>query len=271
VRHPLDLAREAQALGFDVLIDAAGAGVCGGLSLSRHPVQFVALSFYKVFGLPTGVGALVARRDALAELARPWFAGGTVDFVFVEHDRHRLSAGHAGFEDGTPNFLDLAALQTGFDFIAGLDLPALQLRLATMTTSFIRRAQALTHRNGQPVVQLYGPSAGEDRGAVVSFNILRPDGRVRPYQDVEERAKAAGVALRGGCFCNPGAAERAFGFSAQPILPNLDALGAGFSIPALQARLGDRVAVGAVRVSLGLPTTEPDLACVLRMIAGFCD
>jgi selenocysteine lyase/cysteine desulfurase len=28
--------------------------------------EFVALSFYKMFGYPTGIGALIARRDALA-------------------------------------------------------------------------------------------------------------------------------------------------------------------------------------------------------------
>lgn len=39
------------------------------------------VSFYKMFGYPTGVGALVAKKSFLETLARKWFSGGTVDFV----------------------------------------------------------------------------------------------------------------------------------------------------------------------------------------------
>lgn len=37
----------------------------------------MAVSFYKMFGYPTGVGALVVKKSFLAQLRRPWFAGGT--------------------------------------------------------------------------------------------------------------------------------------------------------------------------------------------------
>jgi len=41
------------------------------------------VSFYKMFGYPTGVGALIVKKDFLPLLDRPWFAGGTVDVVQV--------------------------------------------------------------------------------------------------------------------------------------------------------------------------------------------
>ncbi|MDB5963196.1 MAG: aminotransferase class V-fold PLP-dependent enzyme, partial [Massilia sp.] len=75
VKHDLELIGTAQALGYDVLLDAAAAGVAGGLSLREHPVEFLALAFYKLFGLPSGMGALVVKRSALARSKRPWFAG----------------------------------------------------------------------------------------------------------------------------------------------------------------------------------------------------
>jgi selenocysteine lyase/cysteine desulfurase len=56
------------------------------LDLSRWHPDFVALSFYKMFGWPTGVGALLARREALARLERPWFSGGTVVAAFVQRE-----------------------------------------------------------------------------------------------------------------------------------------------------------------------------------------
>jgi molybdenum cofactor sulfurtransferase len=43
----------------------------------------MAVSFYKMFGFPTGVGALVVKESFLATLKRPWFAGGNVDVVQV--------------------------------------------------------------------------------------------------------------------------------------------------------------------------------------------
>ena len=70
-------------MGHRVLLDAAAYVPTGMLDLAVVTPDFVTLSIYKIAGYPTGIGALVARREALAELARPWFAGGTVDWVTI--------------------------------------------------------------------------------------------------------------------------------------------------------------------------------------------
>src|SRR4029079_1116253 len=114
VRHPLSLVRRAQELGHHVLLDAAAFAPSQTLRLRACAADFVALSFYKMFGYPTGVGALIARREALAALRRPWFAGGTIAYASVQLGRHHLRPGHEGFEDGTANFLAVAALDAGF-------------------------------------------------------------------------------------------------------------------------------------------------------------
>ena len=92
VRHPLSLVGYARARGFDVLLDIAALAASQKISLLDCPADFAVLSFYKIFGYPTGVGALIARREALAKLRRPWFAGGTVTNVSVAADLHRLKA-----------------------------------------------------------------------------------------------------------------------------------------------------------------------------------
>jgi molybdenum cofactor sulfurtransferase len=86
VQHPLAWIDQAHAQGWDVLLDAAAYGPSNRLDLSRWHPDFVALSFYKMFGWPTGVGALLARRDALAKLERPWFSGGTIVAAFVQRE-----------------------------------------------------------------------------------------------------------------------------------------------------------------------------------------
>ncbi len=269
VKHDLGLVQAAQNLGFDVLVDAAGCGVGSRFSLAAHPAQFLAFSFYKLFGLPTGLGALIARRDALSRLRRPWFAGGTVDFVSVEHDRHLLSAGHHGFEDGTPAFLDAAAVDIGFRFLDRFPPEAVSRRLMSLTGDFLDRAAALRHGGGAPIVKIYGPRDLSDRGATVAFNLIGRDGRPIPYSEVEARACAHGVALRGGCFCNPGAAEAAFGFANLPVAACLDSLRGRFSLPALRTCLGPDHAAGALRLSVGLPTTTGDLDRALGVLATF--
>lgn len=269
VRHDLGLIEAAQAMGFDVLIDAAGCGVANAIRLAEHPAQFLVFSFYKLFGLPTGLGALIARREALARLRRPWFAGGTVDFVSVEHDRHLLSAGHHGFEDGTPNFLDAGAVDIGFRFLSRFPPEAVARRMRTLTGDFLERAAALRHRDGTPLVRLYGPRDLSARGGTVAFNLIGRDGRPIPYAEVEARAYSRRVALRGGCFCNPGAAETAFGFARLPVAACLDALRGRFSLPLLRTCLGPGHAVGALRLSVGLPTTTGDLDRALALLATY--
>src|SRR5262245_23549915 len=61
VRHSLQWVKDAQARGYHVLLDAAAYVPSSPLSLTEVPADFVAISFYKMFGYPTGVGALLAR------------------------------------------------------------------------------------------------------------------------------------------------------------------------------------------------------------------
>ena len=45
-----------------VLLDAAKLAATSRVDLSKHPVDFMCISFYKMFGYPTGLGALLVRR-----------------------------------------------------------------------------------------------------------------------------------------------------------------------------------------------------------------
>lgn len=59
----------AHAQGWDVLLDAAAYVPTSTLNLSSVQPDFVACSFYKMFGYPTGVGCLLVRNTALPRLA----------------------------------------------------------------------------------------------------------------------------------------------------------------------------------------------------------
>ncbi len=266
VKHPLRLAAAAKARGYAVLVDAAGLSPGGCADLGAANADFVALSFYKLFGLPTGVGALVARHEALARLRRPWFAGGTVDFVSVELDRHQLQVGAEGFHDGTPNFLGIAAVPSGFALLRALDVRRIGRRTNALAAELLAGLRGLAHPSGAPMVALYGPPDLWERGATFAFNVLAADGAPIPFAAVERRARAHKVALRGGCFCNPGASEVAFGFRPDEVARCLAGTGGTFSVARFARCLGPERPVGALRISLGYPTIAADLHRALDLI-----
>jgi selenocysteine lyase/cysteine desulfurase len=270
VRHPLGLVDEARGLGYDVLLDAAAYVPTEQLDLGRVRADFTCVSFYKMFGFPTGLGALIARREALARLRRPWFAGGTVDFVSVEKRRHRLLRGAAGFEDGTPNFLGIAALSGGLALLREIGMGRTSRRVKQLTARLLAILGGARHPNGAPAVLIYGPRTGEARGGTVAFNLIDAAGTPVPYGDVEKAASAHGLALRGGCFCNPGAAERALDLPADAMLGCVETIPQReFDLGALADCLGGSVAVGALRASVSLPTVDADLDRLEAFLGGY--
>jgi molybdenum cofactor sulfurtransferase len=71
-----------------VLVDAARACASAPPDLAAAPADLVALSFAKILGAPTGLGALLVRRRLLPLLARRrrYFGGGTVEAVAAGGD-----------------------------------------------------------------------------------------------------------------------------------------------------------------------------------------
>jgi selenocysteine lyase/cysteine desulfurase len=223
-----------------------------------------------MFGLPTGIGALIARREALARLERPWFSGGTVEYVSVQNRIHQLLPGAGGFEDGTLNFLGIAAVQGGLAFLREVGMARIRRRVSGVTARLLRILQDARHPTGEPAVRVYGPTSTQARGGTVAFNLIGRDGRAVPYGEVERAAGEAGIALRGGCFCNPGAAERALELPSGAMLECLESIERGaFSLRALAECLGDDVAVGAMRASVSVPTTDADLDRLEGFLAGY--
>jgi selenocysteine lyase/cysteine desulfurase len=113
VQHPLEWIDQSHEHGWDVMLDAAAFVPTNRLDLSDVKPDFVALSFYKMFGWPTGIGCLLARRSALRKLERPWFSGGTIVAAFVQRPYFQSAPGAAHFEDGTVNYLNIPAVEIG--------------------------------------------------------------------------------------------------------------------------------------------------------------
>lgn len=259
VKHPLSLVERAHAHGWHVLLDAAAFVPASRLDLSDVKPEFVSVSFYKMFGYPTGVGCLLARTTALPSLRRPWFAGGTVNFATVQGRAHILSPGEAGFEDGTVNYLGIPAVEIGLRHLQSIGIDTIGTRVTCLTVWLLQQLLRLQHANGAPMVRIYGPATAAARGGTVTMNFYDAEGRLLDYRRVEELAAERGISLRSGCFCNPGAGEAAEGITEADIRAALE-VDTDMNLPRFLQVITHRggKSAGAVRVSFGVASNFDD-------------
>jgi selenocysteine lyase/cysteine desulfurase len=131
---------------------------------------------------------------------------------------------------------------------------------------------ALRHRNGRPLIHVHSPTDMSHRGGTVAFLVRDRDGRVIDDRRVEELANRAGISLRTGCFCNPGAGEVAHGLGTNEM-----AKWFGGTEPMSTAELRDGLlrehdrVVAAIRVSVGVATNFADVYRFMCFLDGFVD
>lgn len=171
VKYPLEWIERIQRSGnvcgktgdWRVLLDAAAFVPTNRLDLGTYKPDFVSISFYKMFGIPTGLGCLLVHRRSVDILKKAYFGGGSVVVasptqplqVFKMNPCERL-------EDGTLNFLSIAALLPGFRSLAELRMDRIQQHVWALTRWTYEQLAGLRHSNGGPVVRVYGKhDAGE--------------------------------------------------------------------------------------------------------------
>jgi selenocysteine lyase/cysteine desulfurase len=272
VQHPLEWIEKAHAKGWDVLLDAAAFTPTNPLDLSRVKPDFVPLSFYKMFGYPTGSGALVARKSALGKLHRPWFAGGTITVASVQGDKYYLADGPAGFEDGTLDYLNIPAIEIGLKHLESIGMELIHERVRCLAGWLLDNLSVMKHSSGIPLARVYGPLTTEKRGGAVTLNFFDKNNNPIDIRLVEQAANEHNISLRTGCFCNPGAGEIALQISRME-------LAACFSQSDHIQRLTyddfrtciDDKASGAVRISVGMVSNFEDVQAVLKFSEGLME
>jgi len=255
-KHDLGWIAKAQELGYDVLLDAAAYVPTTRLDLKKVQPEFVSVSFYKIFGYPTGLGCLLIKKSAFHTLKKPWFAGGTVTLVSVGSQHLFLAKTYERFEDGTINYLDIPAIKTGLDFIDGIGIDRITQRVRELIESLSEQLSTLRHHNGHPIVKIFGPSDFTQRGGNIIMNFFDSDGNVFPFEFIEQLANERKISIRSGCFCNPGLDEINNCLTTDELSHYFMSRDEG-DYRDMIASLGKMR--GATRVSVGIPTTTRDL------------
>ncbi|XP_053603634.1 molybdenum cofactor sulfurase isoform X2 [Plodia interpunctella] len=258
-----------------ILLDAASYVATNKLDLSRIQPDFVGLSFYKIFGFPTGLGALLIKNGSDSVLnQKRYFGGGTVDIVLSSEDFHvKRESLHERFEDGTVPFLSIIALKHCFEMLNSL-IPKVVNNDVMETISYhtfflakdlYQQLKNLHHKNGKQAAVLYMDSDFSDihkQGATVTFNIKREDGSYIGYAEFQHLAELFSISLRTGCFCNSGSCQRHLNATNKEMK---DMYKAGH-------KCGDEIDLvqgkptGAVRASFGYHNTFNDVDKLMEMI-----
>lgn len=257
VKHDLGWIEKAKAKGWDVLLDAAAYVPTSKLDLKNVKPDFVSVSFYKIFGYPTGLGCLLVRKDKFDILQKPWFAGGTVSFVSVLESRHFLVQNHERFENGTINYLDIPAIKIGLDFIENIGIERINKRVAATSTYLFKKLKELKHSNGESIVKLFGPCERENVGGTLIMNFFDNEGHVYPFSVFENETNKNQISIRSGCFCNPGLDEINSKVDTAQIREAFTYMESQTDYSNVLERLSKMR--GATRVSVGIATTKSDL------------
>jgi len=267
----------AHSQGWDVCLDAAALAPTKKISMARlGKPEFLCMSFYKIFGYPTGVGCLVAKKSALMKFEKPWFAGGTVRVVGVSSnaiaDFQVSGDKSAKYEDGTINYTSFQAVINGLNYMETVGLEDLSKHVQYFSALLEQRLRSLTWPNGNPLVYI-PPVVGEDegRGNVICAKFLNPDGSLLPHKVVEKVFCEKGIAARTGCFCNPGSALQILGPYLKRGSLSPKAYIEKYMVHFSKNDDADRVItgnhwLGFVRMSVGLPTTMADMDGLLDCI-----
>ncbi|USW48160.1 Putative aminotransferase class V domain, pyridoxal phosphate-dependent transferase, major [Septoria linicola] len=258
------------------LLDAAALASTAPLDLADPATapDFVALSFYKIFGFPN-IGALIVRKDSAHVLEnRKFFGGGTVEMVIAVNDTWHAKKDtsiHDRLEDGTLPFHSIFALDHAMNVHERLYGPNPMKFISHHTAQLGRRLydglSQMKHANGLPVCRIYkddnavygDPSV---QGSTVAFNVQHADGSLVGFEDVEEAADERNIYIRSGSLCNPGGVATYLNWTPAEMKAAF-AAGHRCTNPT-QVMLGKPT--GVVRVSLGAMSTASDVNILLRFV-----
>lgn len=197
------------------LLDAATYCTSNVLSLKQYMPNFVCISFYKMFGYPTGLGALLVKNSCVHVLNKTYYGGGTVKIAMANQNFHMKKDGlFEKFEDGTINFLAVISLKHGFNTKESLWKDKDNVfKMAQFTYFYLKN---LYYPNNRPAVELYHDTDYSEKkcqSGIINFNLLREDGTYFGYSEVQNLANLKRIQLRTGCHCNPGACQMFLGLS----------------------------------------------------------
>ncbi|MFD9075611.1 aminotransferase class V-fold PLP-dependent enzyme, partial [Streptomyces lasiicapitis] len=175
----------AHRYGAKVLVDGAQAVAHMPVDVQELGADFYAFSGHKLFA-PTGIGALYATPEAMAEM-RPWQGGGNM-IESVSFERTTFAPMPHMMEAGTGHISGVVGLLAAIDWLRGFDQQAVAAYEQALM-SYAMQAMATV-----PGLEVIGSAA--ERIAVMTFTLAGHDpASIANWLDKD------GIAVRAGHHC----------------------------------------------------------------------
>jgi cysteine desulfurase/selenocysteine lyase len=186
-----EVTERAHAAGALVLVDGAQSVPHIPVDVQALGADFLAFSGHKMLG-PTGIGILWGRAELLRGMP-PFLGGG--DMIKSVHLRESEwnDIPHK-FEAGTPNMAQAIGLGAAVDYLDELGMRQVHEHEMSMAAYALKRLEAV------PNLQVLGPPA-EERGGVVTFNLIRNGEVLIHPHDLASILDREGIAIRAGHHC----------------------------------------------------------------------
>jgi cysteine desulfurase/selenocysteine lyase len=175
----------AHKVGAVAIVDGAQAVAHMAVDVQEIGCDAYAFSGHKLMG-PTGVGALWARQELLAEL--PPYQGGGDMIEVVTFEKTTYAKAPAKFEAGTPNISGAVGLGAAVSFIEQVGLSRIHAYEAWLLERATEQMQAI------PGIRLIGTAPG--KAAILAFTL----DTAHPH-DIGTILDMEGVAIRTGHHC----------------------------------------------------------------------
>lgn len=253
-----------------VCLDAASFVSTNHLDLQQHKPDFVCISFYKIFGYPTGLGALIVSKRGGEKLEKKYYGGGTVKIALTRTNWHeKRDSISERFEDGTISFLSIIALETCFQFLESFLGDDFIFRISrhvfNLAKYLYKNLETLKHFNGQQVVTFHHDSNFKDassQGGIVNFSLRHSDRSFVGFSEFASIAALHNILLRTGCFCNPGACQSHLNLSNDDLMKQYNA----GHVCGDDNDLVDGEPTGSIRVSFGYMNTKKNVDKLIEVI-----
>lgn len=177
--------------GIHFVLDAAQTAGHIDVDFGRFRLSAVCVPGHKGLLGPSGIGALVLRKDFAAELT-PLIAGGTGSASDSELLPHYMPD---RFESGTPNMPGVYGWEAAMEFIENTGIPALRAHEDALTRRFLDGVAKID------TVRLAGTYDPDRRVGVISVDFKHIDNAEAAYRLETEY----GILTRCGLHCAPSA------------------------------------------------------------------
>lgn len=211
IQHSLDWISKAHKSGWQVLLDVSTLIPTAQLDLSQQQPDFVIGSFENMVGYPSSMGFLLVKRSTFCVSVNRIPEG-----EFTESDTTITLTSkvpswhgedyHIVCEDESPPFLLFASLNFGLQHLESLGLGLVNKRVKALSLWIVHNLKSLRHEDEfWHLVNVYSPFTEENRGNIVSFNVLDCTGEHIKPSLVKKIAAKYRLALGVGSVCvNPG-------------------------------------------------------------------